>query len=154
MRSASSASLTRRIAGCVPSLWMSQRSKCCSGPAFMVMSGGWMIGPAFISAAESASPQSSITPGKAFPIPASAHALGDVVRHDRGFRFVTPLEILYQDRAAGGAMRRDRLRVTPPETDLVAGEREIARRRERSVAAAEHRDAHQRASLDAAATIS
>ena len=27
------------------------------GPAFMVINGGWMIGPAFISAAESASPQ-------------------------------------------------------------------------------------------------
>ena len=40
-------------------------SKCSSGPAFMVISGGWMMGPAFISAPESASPQSSITPGKA-----------------------------------------------------------------------------------------
>ena len=38
----------------------------------MMMSGGWMIGPAFISAPESASPQSSITPGKALPINASA----------------------------------------------------------------------------------
>ena len=38
----------------------------------MVMSGGWMIGPAFISAPESASPQSSITPGNARPITSSA----------------------------------------------------------------------------------
>src|SRR5258705_3901803 len=50
MRSASSASVTRRIAGWVPSLWMSHLSKCSIGPAFMVISGGWMIGPAFISA--------------------------------------------------------------------------------------------------------
>src|SRR3954464_1654809 len=55
MRSASSASVTRRIEGCVPSLWMSQRSKCSSGPAFIRMSGGGMIGPAFMSAADSAS---------------------------------------------------------------------------------------------------
>ncbi len=39
-------------------------SKCSSGPAFMVISGGWMIGPAFISAPESASPQGSIALGK------------------------------------------------------------------------------------------
>ena len=38
----------------------------------MVISGGWMIGPAFISAPESASPQSSITPGNARPITPSA----------------------------------------------------------------------------------
>ncbi len=38
-------------------LWMSQRSKCCSGAAFITISGGWMTGPAFISAPESASPQ-------------------------------------------------------------------------------------------------
>ena len=44
MRSASSASVTRRIEACVPSLWMSQRSKCSIGPAFMTISGGWMIG--------------------------------------------------------------------------------------------------------------
>ena len=41
----------------------------------MVMSGGWIIGPAFISAPESASPQSSITPGKAFEMMASAWSL-------------------------------------------------------------------------------
>ena len=72
MRSASSASVTRRIAACVPSLWMSQRSKCSIGPAFITISGGWMIGPAFISAPDSASPQGSITPGKARPITSSA----------------------------------------------------------------------------------
>jgi hypothetical protein len=36
---------------------MSQRSKCCSGAAFITISGGWMIGPAFISAPDRASPQ-------------------------------------------------------------------------------------------------
>ena len=60
--------MTRRIAGCVPSLWMSHFSKCSSGPAFMTMSGGWMIGPAFMSAPDSASPQGSIAPGKARPM--------------------------------------------------------------------------------------
>jgi hypothetical protein len=44
---------------------------------------------------------------------------------------------------AGGAMRGDRLLVAPPQPHLVAGQREIARRRERAVAAAEHCDAHQ-----------
>ena len=72
MRSASSASVTRRTAACVPSLWMSQRAKCSSGAAFMTISGGWMMGPAFISAAESASPQGSMTPGNAAPITSSA----------------------------------------------------------------------------------
>ena len=61
-----------RIDFCVPSLWMSQRSKCSIGPAFITISGGWMIGPAFISAPDSASPQGSITPGNALPITASA----------------------------------------------------------------------------------
>ena len=41
----------------------------------MVISGGWMMGPAFISAPESASPQASITPGKALAMTASAWSL-------------------------------------------------------------------------------
>src|SRR6266498_701939 len=57
MRSSSSRSVTARTDGCVPSLWMSQRSKCCSGAAFITISGGWITGPAFISAPDSASPQ-------------------------------------------------------------------------------------------------
>ena len=40
----------------------------------MTISGGWMMGPAFISAPDSASPHGSITPGKARPIIASAYA--------------------------------------------------------------------------------
>ena len=62
--SVSSASVTRRIDVCVPSLWISHRSKCSIGPAFMTISGGWMMGPAFISAPDSASPHGSITPGE------------------------------------------------------------------------------------------
>ena len=58
-RSASSASVTARMAGWVPSLWMSQRSKCCKGPAFIRMSGGWMMGPAFASAPDRPSPAGS-----------------------------------------------------------------------------------------------
>ena len=40
----------------------------------MVISGGWMIGPAFISAPESASPHGSMTPGNARPITSNACA--------------------------------------------------------------------------------
>ena len=47
---------------------MSQVGKCSNGPAFITINGGWMIGPAFISAPDSASPQGSITPGKALSI--------------------------------------------------------------------------------------
>ena len=51
-------------------------------------------------------------------------------------------EILHQDAPTGGAMRGDGLRVAPPQPHLVAGQREIARRRERTVAAAEDGDPH------------
>ena len=47
--------MTARIEAWVPSLWMSHSSKCSSGPAFIRISGGWMIGPAFISAPSRAS---------------------------------------------------------------------------------------------------
>jgi hypothetical protein len=46
--------------------------KCSIGLAFITISGGWMIGPAFISAPDKASPHSSITPRKGRPITSSA----------------------------------------------------------------------------------
>jgi hypothetical protein len=85
MRSPSSTSVTLRIAGWVPSLWMSQRSKCCSGPAFMMMSGGWMIGPAFMSAPESASSIGS-TAGNALATTPSARAESSAGRAPVGSR--------------------------------------------------------------------
>ena len=49
----------------------------------MMINGGWMMGPAFIKRAESASPQASMTPGNARPITASAW-LGQTQREDAG----------------------------------------------------------------------
>src|SRR6476660_2495797 len=51
-------------------------------------------------------------------------------------------EVLQDDGAADRLMHLDRCTVAPPEPHLLAGKREIARRRERAVAAAKHRDFH------------
>ena len=59
-------------------------------------------------------------------------------------RLMPPAKILHDDRAAGRVVRRDRRGIAPPQPHVVAGERHVARRRERAVAAAEDRDAHQR----------
>ena len=59
-RSASSALVTARTDGWVPSLCMSQCSKCSMGPAFIVINGGWIMGPAFINAPDNASSQGSM----------------------------------------------------------------------------------------------
>src|SRR5262245_18952104 len=53
------------------------------------------------------------------------------------------LEVLHQNLAAGGAVRRHCVLVAPPQPDLVAGHGEVARGRERAVSSAEHGDAHQ-----------
>ena len=72
-----------------------------------------------------------------------AHGLGDVGRDQRRLRLVPPAKILHRDGAARRVVRLDGLGVAPPQPHVVAGERHVARRRERAVAAAEDRDAHQ-----------
>ena len=74
---------------------------------------------------------------------ASAHGVGDVVG-DRATSFAScrPRKSLTDDRAAGRVVRFDRRPVAPPQAHLVARERQVARRRERAVAAAEDGDFH------------
>ncbi len=73
-----------------------------------------------------------------------AHRLADVVGDERELGFVPAGKILDHDRAVGGAMGRDRSTITAPQPYLVTGERKVPGGRERPVAAAEDRDAHQR----------
>ena len=65
---------------------------------------------------------------------------GNVSRHQRQLHVVPAIGVLEDNARAGCAMLRHLCRIAPPQADLVALQREIARGRERAVAAAQHRD--------------
>ena len=68
----------------------------------------------------------------------------NVIRQQGGLCFMPPTKILHDDRAAGCLVGLDGRAVAAPEAHVMPGKRKIARRRERAVPAAKHRDAHQR----------
>ena len=72
----------------------------------------------------------------------AADGFGDIGRHQRELHVVAAVGILDDDARARGAMRGHRGGIAPPQPHLMALQRKIARRRERAVAAAEHRDLH------------
>jgi len=72
----------------------------------------------------------------------AAHGLGDVRRDQREPGVMPAARILHGDAGTFGALLRHGLRVAPPQPDLVALQREVARRREGAVAAAEYGDDH------------
>jgi hypothetical protein len=72
----------------------------------------------------------------------AAHRRADVVRHRGKLGGAAALEILDDYRIADRLLRSDRRLIAPPQPYRMAGKCEVARRPERAVAAAEHRDLH------------
>src|SRR5207245_2682321 len=128
-RSASTTSIKRRTLAVVPAAWTSKRPPSIA-PAFRSTSGGWITGPALVSAASSASTHGRAAGNRSasrakvcLPREAGA-ALGG--QHDRG--------VLRQ--------RPEGRRAAAPEPNAVAGEREVGGGREAAVARAEDGDVH------------
>ena len=71
-----------------------------------------------------------------------ADSLGDIGRDQRKLRVMVAFGVFDDDARARGAMRGDRRGIAPPQPHVMALQRKIARRRERAIASAEHRDAH------------
>src|ERR1700737_2308403 len=69
-----------------------------------------------------------------------ADGFGNVCRYQRQLRVVLAIGILDDDARARRAMLRYLSCIAPPQPDLMAVQRKIARGRKRAVAAAEHRD--------------
>src|SRR4051794_26791719 len=69
-------------------------------------------------------------------------SLGNVSCHQRELHVVPAVRVFYHDARARSAMRRYLRYIAPPEPDLMALQRKIARPRERTVAATKYRDAH------------
>src|SRR5450432_2177022 len=70
----------------------------------------------------------------------AANSFGDVRGDQCQLHIVPAVGVLENDAGARRAMLVYQRRIAPPQPDLVALQREIARGRERAVAAAEHRD--------------
>jgi hypothetical protein len=71
-----------------------------------------------------------------------ANRFADIGRDQRKLRLMAAFGILDHDARTSGPMRRHRCSIAPPQPHLMALQRKIARRRKRTIAAAEHRDAH------------
>ena len=71
-----------------------------------------------------------------------AHGFGNVSGDKREPRIVLAARVLHRDPRSLCSMLGDRRRVAPPQSNLVAPQRAIAGRCERTIAAAEYRDPH------------
>ena len=79
----------------------------------------------------------------------STHGCGEIRREEGDCRLMPALEILDENLAAGGPMRRHRVLVAPPQPRLMAGQREVAGGGKRTVTPAKHGNAHSISLADA-----